>query len=175
MQHSNNQSKQSPSLKARALRLLSKREYSRKELSAKLKQQIKQNDLKNRESTDREKVALEQIDTAAEIEAILDDFAARGWQSDERYAEARIRTKGQRYGQKKIMDDLERAGVDLDKANGLIEQLKNTELERAKVLWGRKFGMLASNLKEHQKQYRFLLSKGFSADIVGKIVGRLGD
>ena len=44
MRASSKSSKQSPSLKARALRLLSRREYSRKELASKLVQLVRQNE-----------------------------------------------------------------------------------------------------------------------------------
>ena len=68
--------KQSPSLKARALRLLSRREYSRHELAQKLQRLGSQTD--NNPPVDFEE----------QITAILDDFEAKGWLSDERYERA---------------------------------------------------------------------------------------
>jgi len=158
--------KQSPNLKARALRLLSLREYSRKGLAAKLA-----------ESEARwAKLGGEQIDqtsqsTAVNIEAVLDDFEARGWLSDERFAEALVRRRGERYGVRKIADELERAGVDSQQSAKLLGALKETEFQRAYDLWTRKYGVHASDQKERARQYRFLASKGFSSEVVAKVIG----
>jgi regulatory protein len=162
---SNKKVKQSPSLKARALRLLSLREYSRKGLAAKLA-----------ESEARwAKLGGEQIDqtpqsTTLNIEAVLDDFEARGWLSDERFAEALVRRRGERYGVRKIADELERAGVDSQQSAKLLCALKETEFQRAYDLWTRKYGVRAPDQKERARQYRFLASKGFSSEVVAKVI-----
>lgn len=161
--------KQSPSLKARALRLLSLREYSRKGLAAKLE-----------ESTARyAKLALKQDEQESgapsksitlQIQEVLDDFEARGWLSDERFAEALIRRRSERYGARKIQDELQRAGVATDTAAELIQGLRETEYQRAKDLWLKKFGILGQEQKEWARQYRFLASKGFSSEVVSKVL-----
>ena len=158
--------KQSPSLKARALRLLSLREYSRKTLAAKLA-----------ESEARwAKLGAEQVDQTPQamfqsIEAVLDDFEARGWLSDQRFAEALVRRRSERYGIRKIADELERAGVDSKQSAKLLGDLKETEFQRAYDLWTRKYGVKAQDQKERARQYRFLASKGFSSEVVGKVIG----
>ena len=163
---SNKNPKQSPSLKARALRLLSLREYSRKDLAAKLA-----------ESEARcGKLGGDQAEQApesrnAQIEAVLDDFEARGWLSDERFAEALVRRRSERYGMRKIADELERAGVDSKQSAKLLGVLKETEFQRAYDLWMRKYGQCATEQKERARQYRFLASKGFGSDIVAKVIG----
>ena len=162
-------SKQSPSLKARALRLLSLREYSRKGLAAKLA-----------ESEARwSKLGVEQDEDSSEpqasqtqkIEAVLDDFEARGWLSDERFAEALVRRRSERYGIRKIADELDRAGVDSKQSARLLGALKQTEFQRAYELWARKYGQAATDQKERARQYRFLASKGFGSDVVSKVIG----
>ncbi|MBU3540234.1 recombination regulator RecX [Polynucleobacter sp. UB-Tiil-W10] len=163
---SNKKVKQSPSLKARALRLLSQREYSRKGLAAKLA-----------ESEARwGKLGGEQAEQSAEarisqIEAVLEDFEARGWLSDERFAEALVRRRSERYGMRKIADELDRAGVDSKQSAKLLGVLKETEFQRAFDLWTRKYGVRAQDQKERARQYRFLASKGFSSEVVAKVVG----
>jgi regulatory protein len=158
--------KQSPSLKARALRLLSLREYSRKGLAAKLA-----------ESEARwAKLGGDQVDqapesTSVQITAVLDDFEARGWLSDDRFAEALVRRRSERYGTRKIADELQRAGVDGAQSAVLLQSLRETEYQRAYNLWTRKYGLAAQDQKERARQYRFLASKGFSSEVVAKIVG----
>ncbi len=47
---------------------------------------------------------------------------------------------------------------------------KLSEYARAKELWVRKFDMIATEPKEKARQYRFLVSKGFNADLVARII-----
>jgi regulatory protein len=166
---SNPKVKQSPSLKARALRLLSLREYSRKGLAAKLAEsETRWSKLGGDQSVDTPE------SRSAQIEAVLDDFEARGWLSDERFAEALVRRRSERYGMRKIADELDRAGVDSRQSAALLGALKETEFQRAYDLWSRKYGAVAQDQKERARQYRFLASKGFSSEIVAKVIGGQG-
>jgi len=166
--------KQSPSLKARALRLLSLREYSRKGLATKLLEsearwaKLEKNEP---ESDLGSGLGATPKASALDIEVILDDFEARGWLSDERFAEALVRRRSERYGTRKIADELERAGVDSKQSAKLLGALKETEFQRAYDLWSRRYGQKAQDQKERARQYRFLASKGFSSDVVAKIIG----
>jgi regulatory protein len=161
--------KQSPSLKARALRLLSMREYSRKGLATKLAESAARS-FKFNPSTEDAEASATDIPLTTQIEAVLDDFEARGWLSDERFAEALVRRRSERFGTRKIQDELTQAGVDSAKTVNLLRNLKETEYQRAHELWLRKFGALATEQKERARQYRFLASKGFSTDVVSRVV-----
>ncbi len=158
MQSLSRSSKQSPSLKARALRLLSRREYSQKELANKLLQLI-------RHDAEESPINLE-----TQIEEVLTDFEARGWLSDERFAQALVRRRSERYGARRVADELQRAGVETGLITQLTTELKASEFERAKALWARKFGQIPTEQKERARQYRFLISKGFSPELVAKVV-----
>ena len=90
MSELSSKAKQSPSLKARALRLLSSREYSRKGLATKLEESMARSMKKDPAANDAApKITANEI--TKQIEAVLDDFEARGWLSDERFAEALVR------------------------------------------------------------------------------------
>src|ERR1043166_904496 len=80
-----------PSLKARAMRLLARREHSREELRHKLAGKVAEGE---------------------NLEAVLDDLAMRGWLADARYAEQSIRAKARRYGPMKLAHALRAKGVD---------------------------------------------------------------
>jgi regulatory protein len=161
--------KQSPSLKARALRLLSMREYSRKGLATKLAESAARS-LKFSSAKEDAETSATDIPLTAQIEAVLDDFEARGWLSDERFAEALVRRRSERFGTLKIQDELTQAGVDSAKTINLLKKLKETEYQRAHELWLRKFGAVAIEQKERARQYRFLASKGFGSDVVSKVI-----
>jgi regulatory protein len=169
--------KQSPSLKARALRLLSQREHSRAELAKKLGDylslQAKVERASNARDHDQERSPTDApaLSHEVQIAAVLDDFERRGWLSDARYAEALVRRRSERYGMRKIKDELQRAGVSSDASAALLDGLKNTEFERAKELFDRKFGDITQDQKIRARQYRFLVSKGFNPEIVAKVIG----
>ncbi len=154
----NHTSKQSPSLKARALRLLSRREYSRHELAQKLLRL--QGQIDDNSSADLE----------AQINQVLDDFESQGWLSDERYAEALVRRRSQRYGLRRVTDELQRSGIAPSIVSQLSAELSASEFERAQALWARKFGEISSDPKERAKQYRFLVSKGFNPELVSRLI-----
>ena len=145
--------KQSPSLKARALRLLSQREHSRSELAKKLggylSLQAKVDRANNAHDHDQEKSPSDTpaLSHEVQIAAVLDDFEKRGWLSDTRFAEALVRRRSERYGMRRIKDELQRAGVARDASAVLLDGLKNTEFERAKELFERKFGEIAEDQK----------------------------
>jgi regulatory protein len=148
------------------LRLLSLREYSRKDLAAKLAEsEARWSKLGGNQAEDTPE------SRSLQIEAVLDDFEARGWLSDERFAEALVRRRSERYGMRKIADELERAGVDSKRSAKLLGALKETEFQRAYDLWSRKYGAVAQDQKERARQYRFLASKGFSSEIVARVIG----
>jgi len=169
--------KQSPSLKARALRLLSQREHSRAELAKKLGEylslQARADRASNAQDRDQERSQTDApaLSPAMEIAAVLDDFERRGWLSDARFAEALVRRRSERYGMRKIKDELQRAGVASDASATLLDGLKHTEFERAKELFERKFDGIAEDQKMRARQYRFLVSKGFNPEIVAKVIG----
>jgi regulatory protein len=169
--------KQSPSLKARALRLLSQREHSRAELAKKLGDylslQAKVDRTNNAQDRDQEKspADIPALSREVQITAVLDDFEKRGWLSDARFAEALVRRRSERYGVRKIKDELQRAGVASDASATLLDGLKHTEFERAKELFERKFDGIAEDQKMRARQYRFLVSKGFNPEIVAKVIG----
>ena len=169
--------KQSPSLKARALRLLSQREHSRAELAKKLGDYLSLQAKAERANSaldhDQEKEPADTLALSHEVRiaAVLDDFEGRGWLSDARFAEALVRRRSERYGVRKIKDELQRAGVASDASAALLDGLKNTEFERAKELFERKFDGVAQDQKMRARQYRFLVSKGFNPEIVAKVIG----
>lgn len=138
-----------PGLKARAIAYLSRREHSRLELQRKL---------------------AAYSDDAAQIEAVLDELKAQHWQSDERYAEAYARRQAPRQGTALILQSLRRQGIDDALAQSVASRLADTESQRAREVWQRKFQQLPSDPREYARQYRFLAGRGFSAECVRRIL-----
>ncbi|MFM1817459.1 MAG: Regulatory protein RecX [Pseudomonadota bacterium] len=139
-----------PSLKGRALRLLSQREHSRLELERKLAQH----------ETD-----------PGELAKALDELQARGFISEERVVESVIHRRASKLGTARVKQELQSKGLSAAVMAEALEQLRSTELERAREVWARKFGTPATEPKEKARQIRFLVSRGFAAEVVRKVVG----
>ncbi len=57
-----------------------------------------------------------------------------------------------------------------------MEEFEESEFERAKTLWERKFGEVPEDQKkERARQFRFLASRGFSFKTINQIIKGDGD
>jgi regulatory protein len=133
------------SLKARALRFLSMREHSRLELKRKLARHAEEGD---------------------DIDALLDFLEKNNWLSQERFAESLIHRKASRYGNSRVMAELQSHGVNGEALTELKSGLAESETARAVEVWQRKFGTVARDAAERSKQMRFLMARGFSSSAV---------
>jgi regulatory protein len=148
-------------LRDKALRLLTTREHSREELMRKLAQAKA-----HRARRDPRPAAPAKDD----VERVVDDLAAQGWQSDDRYAEAIVRRLTGQAARRYIEDKMAQAGIKKDVAKLAMESLEQDEMEAATALWARRFGDAPSDDKAREKQIRFLLSRGFHLADAFKIV-----
>lgn len=137
------------SLKARALRFLSLREHSRQELARKLAKYAEEGD---------------------DIDALLDLLEKNNWLSQERFSESLIHRRAARYGNSRIVAELQSHGVQGEALQELKSSLADTEIERARDIWQRKFGTVATDPQQRNKQIRFLLQRGFSQRAVMQAV-----
>ena len=137
------------SLRNRALDALSRREHSRTELARKL---------------------APHTDNPDELHALLDDLQARGWLSDARYTEQIVHARQARYGSRKIAFELREQGVDASLISASVAGLKDTELERARAVWEKKFGQAPTTEQEKAKQIRFLQSRGFGWGVIVRVI-----
>jgi len=141
--------KREPSLKARALRLLSLREHTRAELMRKL-------------------APHEQ--TPGELAQALDDLQAKGFINEARVVESHLHQRAARLGASRVRQELRVKGVAESAIADAMEQLRSTELERAREVWQKKFGTPPEDAAQRAKQIRFLLSRGFAAEAVRRVV-----
>ena len=167
------------SIKVRALQWLAQREHSRSELRDKLLRLLKRSNRQAAnadDAADAELEAAEQhdpalADPAAEVETLLLWLEAHGYLSQERFIESRINARQARYGNLRIRQELKQHGVALD-AEGR-QALQLTEFDRAKEVWRKKFDAPAADAAGRVRQMRFLAGRGFSLDVVQRVV-RLG-
>ncbi|MCX7174798.1 MAG: recombination regulator RecX [Proteobacteria bacterium] len=147
-----------PSLRGRAVKLLARRDHSRVELSKKLTP----------------------LGTSEEINAVLDQLEQTGLLSDARAAAAYVRGHAARFGAAKLNHSLRAKGISAELIEAsLAQQELGSELQRARELWQRKFGKHPASdvrdAKEWARQARFLQSRGFSAEIIRKLLSAPDD
>ena len=134
-------------LKARALRYLVRREHSRAELARKL---------------------APHAESEAALNAVVDLLQSRKQLSDERFAEERARSLSRKYGAAMIRQDLKERGV----ADEIVERVSaDGDLERARAILSRKYRTPATTREEQAKRARFLQSRGFSYEVISKLIG----
>lgn len=145
------------SLRGRALQYLARREYSRAELAAKLRPYAQVED-------DFEQIQLVNLD------ALLNDLIERGYLSDERAATQLLHARRSRFGTQRITREMQQKGLSVELIEQALPELKDSELEAARGVWQRKFGMLPVDAKEKARQMRFLQSRGFGFDVIFKVL-----
>lgn len=155
-------------LRNKALRLLTTREHSREELLRKLAQSREK--LARRNSTQQNAES-----SKDDIEQLIDQLAAQGWQSDDRYAEAIVRRLTGQAAKRFIADKLAQAGIKKEAAQIALDALEQDEFETATALWNRRFGDAPKDEKERQRHIRFLLTRGFGLGDAFKIVPKATD
>jgi len=149
-----NEAKPAASPKILAVRMLARREYSRAELAQRLL---------------RKGIARDDIERA------LDELAAAGYLSDERYANAVVAQRSGRYGKRAIAHALREKGIAAPEALAAMAPLAATdELADATALWRQRFGSEPANQKEKARQVRFLLSRGYGMSVALRVLRSAG-
>jgi regulatory protein len=147
------------SVKGRALRYLSQREHSHAELAQKLARKV--------EDT-------EAASASQQIQAALDELAAHGLLSEERAAASVLHTQGRRYGERRLRQSLQAKGFAPDLVASTLAQARSGEFERARDVWQRKFGAPPQDATERARQMRFLLGRGFTGEVVSRVLRACG-
>ncbi|MDP1758032.1 MAG: recombination regulator RecX [Pseudohongiella sp.] len=132
-------------LRERALGLLARREHSRAELTRKLESA----------GFEREAIAL-----------LLDAFEAKNWLSDQRFAESYVADHRARAGSIKLAYDLRQRGVADSVIESVLRDNRDSEFERAREVWKKKFGVPPADAAEKARQFRFMQSRGFSSEVI---------
>ena len=138
-----------PSLKGRALRLLSGREHSRAELERKLAP------------------FEEEPGTLAKA---LDELQAKGFINEQRVIESVVHRRAGKLGTSRIKQELQAKGLDAEAVSEALAPLQASERARAYAVWRKKFGAAPQDAQAAAKQMRFLASRGFSGDAIRRVV-----
>lgn len=144
-----------PSLKARALRLLSQREHSRAELTAKLAHHVQEGE---------------------GLSALLDTLEQRGFIDEARVADSVQHRRAPLLGTQRVLQEMRRKGLSDELVQKAAAELEGSEIDRARAIWARRFAdaPAPASAQERARQMRFLASRGFAAEAVRRVVPAMG-
>jgi regulatory protein len=135
-------------LRARALRLLARREHTRQELESRLQPHA---------------------GSSEELQSLISGLKQKNQLSEERFAEARARRLSHKYGAARIRHDLRSKGVPDEIVDAVCA---DGELERAREILRRKYRTPATTREERAKRARFLQGRGFDGEVIHRLVLR---
>jgi regulatory protein len=142
------------SLKGRALRLLGGREHSRAELERKLRKHEEE---------------------PGQLARVLDELQAKDFISEQRVVDSVLHRRAPRLGAGRLRQELQAKGIDGELVSQALQQLRGTELARARDVWQRKFGQPPQDAAERGKQARFLAARGFGGEVIHRVLGGAGE
>ncbi len=135
------------------MRYLARREHSRAELHSKL---------------------LPHVQEGEDLDAVLDELEKRDWLSDARASAQWVHAKRSRFGIQRITHELRQRGIAEALIGAALPALKESELDAAREVWQRKYGVAPQDAKEKTRQMRFLQSRGFSIEVILKVLKSAG-
>jgi regulatory protein len=138
-----------PSLRARALRHLARREHSRLELGRKLEPHAA---------------------SAGELAELLDALESAGLLCAQRFADSLVFRRGSRFGVRRVAQELDAHGLEPAVRAEALARLRGTERERAAEAWARRFGTPPASIAERARQHRFLAQRGFAGDTIAWVL-----
>jgi regulatory protein len=137
------------SLTGRALRLLSAREHSRAELQRKLARFEEE---------------------PGSLAKVLDTLQAKDFINETRVVASVVHRRAAKLGASRIKQELQSKGLEPEAVARAVDQLRASEVERAREVWRKKFGAPPVDAAERGKQMRFLASRGFGGDTIHRVV-----
>ena len=140
------------SLRARAMRLLARREHSRDELRRKLAPKVQEGE---------------------DLEGVLDALVKDGWLSDARFAEVSIRAKARRFGPRMLAHQLRGKGVDEESIEQAFRAAGADGASSLERIWASRFREAPADEREKARQVRFLQARGFALEEIFRYLKNL--
>jgi len=166
------------SLKARALQWLAQREHSRVELERKLMRAARADQRARElertpegEQGGEPPARSEAFDADAarrEVEVLLDWLQEHRFLAIDRFVESRVHARASRFGNLRIRQELAQHALELgDDARRALDE---SEPARARAVRDRRFEQAPDTPRERARQARFLAARGFSADVIQRVL-----
>ena len=100
----------------------------------------------------------------------LDDLEQHGLLSDVRTADALLLAKAPRYGSRRLKQMLQAKSLDAELVSQTLVRARESEFDRARAVWLRRFGAPPTDPRERARQQRFMLARGFEASVIDRVL-----
>ena len=110
------------------------------------------------------------LKTPEELSSLLDTLEQRGFLSAERMMEQVIHMRKNKFGSQRIVHELREKGIAENLIAAALPNIRETEQENAREVWRKKFGAIPANAKEFGRQMRFLMGRGFTAEVIHQVL-----
>jgi regulatory protein len=168
------------SLKARAIQWLAQREHSRQELRRKLLPHATRGDAPVSAMAAGSETSGADCDrgsdsdsSQAEVDALLDWLEANHYLSQQRFVESRVHARAARFGNLRIRQELAQHQIALPA--DVESALRATELDRARAIWRARYSGRPADPASRARQSRFMASRGFSAEVIYRVLREAGN
>ena len=174
-------------LKSRALRWLAQRDHGRAELERKLvtharalarlaEQAAAASYAETGEPGEPGFGGVEEPELRRWVTLVLDQLAAAGLLNEARMAEAMLNARAPRFGERRLRQTMQQRGLEPALVDASLASVRDTELERARALWLRRFDGPGATPAERVRQMRFLVGRGFSSEVIRRVMkGAIAD
>ncbi len=109
-------------------------------------------------------------ETPEEVDTLLDALERENWLSNDRFVDSLVHRRASRYGAARVMQEAKTHQLGNEQLHDLQDRLRETEVERAREVWRKRFGTAPDSPEARAKQIRFMVARGFSRAVVGKII-----
>ena len=108
-------------------------------------------------------------ETEQTLSLALDRVAELGYLNEQRAAESLVRQGQPRFGQARLRLTLLGKGLSRELVNSVLPPA-STELQRARMVWQKRFGTLPQDMRERARQSRFLAARGFAPSTIARVL-----
>jgi regulatory protein len=165
-------------LKSRALRWLAQRDHGRAELERKLVTHARAlarlaEQAAAASGTEPDEPgfgSVEEPELRRRVELVLEQLAAAGLLNEARMAEAMLNARAPRFGERRLRQTMQQRGLEPALVDASLASVRDTELERARALWLRRFDGPGATPAERVRQMRFLVGRGFSSEVIRRVI-----
>jgi regulatory protein len=114
-------------------------------------------------------------ETPGELAEALDFLQAKDFINEQRVVESVVNSRSRKLGASRVRQELQAKGLPAQAIAEAVQAMRSTELERAREVWRKKFGAPPLDPAARVKQVRFLISRGFAAEVVKRVVAGAED
>lgn len=101
----------------------------------------------------------------------MDELQAKGFIDEQRVIDSVLHRRAPRLGASRVRQELQAKGLPAEAVALAVEELRGSELQRAREVWRKKFGRAPADANEWARQARFLVARGFDAGVARRTIG----